>query len=103
MTDEKDEIRFLANTAVWPLYPWLPVKRRKKTDNPQCALIHAATPNRIVLTNLMSLKETLDGLNALREGTVDERLDSTLGAFEKLDHIDYDNPEAMVADGWIAD
>lgn len=85
MTQQTDE-SFIETFQMWPMYPWLPIKRYSKDDNrsnsPECAVIHASSLTTVI-------HQTLYGMTA-------DSLDSAK-------RQEYESVAAIVADGWIVD
>jgi hypothetical protein len=83
-TNAQEEISFIETFQMWPMYPWLPIKRYGSDErgHPKCAVIHASSLTTVIDQTLYGM--TADSLDAAKR-------------------TEYESVAALVADGWIVD
>lgn len=80
-----DDREAFENPALWPMYPFLPIRRRGKPGAfPECRVISADKPLRVVEAGLYALPKTK-------------------AEFDALPFKDYETLNELLADGWIVD
>lgn len=80
----EQDLHMLTHPGTWPWYPFLTVKRHMRGRRPQCAVIWAKAPLKVVEGNVLDMPESE-------------------AAFRNLPGIDYADAEAIVNDGWTID
>lgn len=92
-----DDREFILNPVLWPRWPLLPLKRRNDKNPPfDCGLLIAVDPakGKLATTVFCAYLFGLQNGKTIKELLIDN---------PNVERIEYDNVDALLADGWVVD